>query len=82
MNEIMKSINKKINNFDDGNNDDHNNDNDEFEDMYIEDDYLDQTEYVIKEEDEEDQMDNVKITNVYESWEIEGEPNDESATSM
>lgn len=54
MNEIMKSINKKINNFDDGNNDDHNNDNDEFEDMYIEDDYLDQTEYVIKEEDEED----------------------------
>ena len=54
MNEIIKSINKKINNFDDGNNDDHNNDNDEFEDMYIEDDCLDQTEYVIKEEDEED----------------------------
>ena len=55
MDEIMKSINQKINNFDDGNDDDNNDydsngddGNDEIEDMYIEDDYLDETEYVKK----------------------------------
>ena len=67
--EIMKSINQKINNFDDRNYDDNDYDYkdddgyDEVEDMYIEADYFKETEYVRK-EDKKDQMDNVKITNV------------------
>ena len=77
----MKLINRKINNFDNTDNIDDifNIDNDsEIEDMYIEDDYLNETEYVRN----ENQMGNIKITNINNSWEINKEPKDVEITQV
>ena len=75
MDEIMNLINENINIFDNTDNSDDvidiNNDN-EIEDMYIEDDYLNETENI----KDENQMDDIKITNINDSWEINEESKD------